>query len=184
LKKNKALLPSNAFNDFIIYPKTTYMKKIIASLLLIAIVAGAHGQSKSYRILREKFQGNPNVFSFSTSGFLARTALWMAGEHDYTEAVKDVQKVRLTVVPESAFKANRVTLGGFKKIAKKDGFEELARVKDHGDDVTLLLQSPSGKKANRYLLLVDSNSEIVIIEITGYVDPSILLKDNAKIASE
>jgi hypothetical protein len=162
------------------------MKKITLLLLLTLLVNFAFAQSKSYQLLREKFQGEANVVSFSTSGLLARTALWMAGEHEYTNAVRDVRKIRLTVIPEQAFKTNDVTLKGFKNLAKRDGFEELAHIKDNGDDVTLLLQSESssGKsgKPNRYLLLVDSGNEVVVMEITGYIDPSILLKDDDKIA--
>jgi hypothetical protein len=161
------------------------MKKIAALLLLSVLFNFAFAQSKSYQLLREKFQGEANVVSFTTSGYLARTVLWMAGEHEYTDAVRDIRKIRLTVIPEQAFKTNNVTLQGFKKLAKRDGFEELAHVKDNGDDVTLLLQSEfSSSKSNRYLLLVDGGNEIVVMEITGYIDPSILLKDNEKIASD
>lgn len=161
------------------------MKKItILSLLTLALSITAKGQSKSYEMLREKFRGQSEVVSFSTSGFLARTVLWMSGENDYLDAVRDIRHVRLSVIPESAFRKNNVTLGGFKKIAMKDGFEELAHVKEKGDDVTLLLQTPKHEKNNRYLLLVDSNSEIVVMEITGYIDPKILLRDKDKIAYE
>lgn len=159
------------------------MKKTFAFVVLFTIVATAgHSQSKSYRILREKFQGTPNVFAFSTSGFLARTVLWMAGENEFLDAIEDVRKVRVSVIPQSAFKANDVSVAGFKKLAKKDGFEELAHVKEGGDDLTLLIQSPESKKENRYLLIADGDEETVIMEITGYVDPEILLKDKEKIA--
>lgn len=161
------------------------MKKITALLLLSLLFTGAIAQSKSYQLLREKFQGESNVVSFSTSGFLARTALWIAGEHEYTDAIRDIRNIRLSVIPGEAFKTNNVTLKGFKNLAKKDGFEELAHVKDNGDDVTLLLQSqPKSGKSNRYLLLVDGGNEIVIMEITGYIDPTILLKHDEKIASD
>lgn len=161
------------------------MKKItILSLIAVVSILSVKAQSKSYEILREKFRGQADVVSFSTSGFLARTVLWISGENDYLDAIRDIRHVRFSVIPESAFKKNNVTLGGFKKIALKDGFEELANVKQNGDDVTLLLQTPKQERNNRYLLLVDSNTEIVVMEITGYIDPRILLKDKDQIAFE
>ena len=58
---------------------------------------------------------------------------------------------------------------------KRDGFEELARIKDNGDDVTLYIQS-SNKRKDRYMILVEEDSEIVAIELKGSIDPEFLLE--------
>jgi hypothetical protein len=160
------------------------MKSITTTLALCLIVTGtAFSQSKSFITLKEKFSGVGDSFSFSTSGFFARTILRLAGEHEYTKAIRDVKTIRLIVIPEAAFKAQDVTLQGFiNKVAKKDSYEELARVHDNGDDVTLMIQSPKKNKDNRYLLLVDSDDEIVAIEVRGYLDPEYLLNNNKKLA--
>jgi hypothetical protein len=114
---------------------------------------------------------------------MARTVLWMAGEREYNEAIRDVHSVRLIVIPKDAFRKQNVTLAGFKEVTKKDGFEELTHVRDHGDDVTILLQTPSRKNPdNRYLLLVEENDQVVAIEIRGYIDPDRLLKYKDTIA--
>jgi hypothetical protein len=160
------------------------MKLTIATLVLLTAFAScALAQSKSYRLLREKFSGSQNVYSIRTSGFMARTVLWMAGEREYNEAIRDVHSVRLIVIPKDAFRKQNVTLAGFKEVTKKDGFEELTHVRDHGDDVTILLQTPSRKNPdNRYLLLVEENDQVVAIEIRGYIDPDRLLKYKDTIA--
>jgi hypothetical protein len=150
------------------------MKFLATSVILFAFAAStAFAQSKSYQALREKFRGEKEVVSLHTSGGFARTILWLAGERDFKEAIEDVKDIRFTVIPKKAFRAKSVSLDGFKKVAKRESFEELARVKDHGDDVTLLMQTSYKQKHNRYLLLVESDDEVVVMEIRGYIDPSL-----------
>jgi hypothetical protein len=152
-------------------------------VLLTASTVSVQAQSKSFRTLREKFSGTEKVFSIRTSGFMARTILWVAGEHAYNDAIREVKNVRLVVIPKSAFSENNVTLTGFRKLTREDGFEELTRVRDHGDDVTLLIQTPTRKKLdNRYLILVEEENEVVVVEVRGYIDPDLLLKNNNTLA--
>lgn len=154
------------------------MKSIATSVLLLTLIVTGYSQSsKSYHAIREKFQGQEEVFAMRTSGFLARTVLAFAGEYQYKEAIRDVREIRFVVIPKRLFERENVSLKGFVKFTKKDGFDELVHVKDHGDDVTLLLQTTTKSKLNRYLLVVDSSDEVVVMEIRGYVDPEILLKN-------
>jgi hypothetical protein len=153
------------------------MKKITTLIIALVLLSSvAFSQSKSYNALREKFRGYENVFSLSTSGFLTRTMLVFAGEHQINRAIKDVRKVRMTVVPRKAFKAERLTVDGFIKFAQKDGFEQLFQVHEYGDEVTLLRQTIGKKKADRYLLLIDGNSELVAFEMSGYIDHELMLR--------
>lgn len=154
------------------------MKKFTVTIVLICLLStAAYTQSKSYFLLREKFTGHENVVSFSTSGFLTRSVLLFAGEPEFNKAIKEVRKIRVMVIPKEAFKAEKVSVNGFLKIAKKDSFEELFSVYDHGDDITLLVQSANDRaNNNRYLLVVDGGDEVVAMEITGYIDHKLLLK--------
>ncbi len=153
------------------------MKKTFIPVLLFLLIASTStfAQSESFNTLKDKFRGENEVHHFAVSGFFARSILWMADEHEFYSAIKDVKTIRLIVIPRDAFKAQAVTLNGFKKVLRGDGFEELARVKDHGDDVTMYLQS-SGKKKDRYMILVEEDDEIVAIEIKGYIDTEFILK--------
>src|SRR5690348_477945 len=118
------------------------MKHFTATVLfLLLATALVLAQSKSYITLREKFAGEKDVFSFRFSGGFARLAMRIAGEYEFYDAIRDVQNVRFIVIPKNAFHEKRVSLSGFKKIAKGDGFEELAHIRDHGDDVEILLQT-------------------------------------------
>ena len=158
--------------------KTTILH-LFFSLTLISV---SFAQSKSYQLLREKFAGTENVISLRTSGFMARTILWMAGENEFNDAIRNVRNVRLTVVPKAAFRKHDVTVKGFIKLAQKEGFEELISARDHGDDVIILKQDLTAKKRDdRYLILVDEGHEVVVMEVTGYVDTDELLKHKNRI---
>jgi hypothetical protein len=154
------------------------MKRTILSTFIVLLItsASAIAQSESFLALKDKFNREDDVHHFAVSGFFARSILWMADEHEFYHAIKDVKTIRLIVIPREAFKAQDVTVNGFKKVLKGDGFEELARVKDNGDDVTIYHQA-TGKKNDRYFVLVEDNNEIVGIELKGYVDAEYLMKN-------
>lgn len=145
----------------------------IAAILLVSVSASA--QSKSYLTLKEKFEDS-KIISLRTSGFLARTVLRLAGEHEFTDAIKDINSIRVTVIPKAAFKARHLTVKGFCKFAKEDSFDELVSVRDSGDDVTILMQPSRKKKDNTYLVLVDNDDEVVAVEVEGYIDPAPLYR--------
>lgn len=159
------------------------MKATILNLFfLLSLISVSLAQSKSYQLLRKKFAGSENVVSIRTSGFMVRTILWMAGENEFNHAIRDVRNVRLTVVPKTAFKKQDVTVKGFIKVAQKEGFEEIISAHDHGDDITILKQDFTGKKRNDcYLILVDEGREVVVMEVTGYVNTDELLKHKNRI---
>jgi hypothetical protein len=154
------------------------MTRIFTFVFIAFISASAFGQTNAFETLRDKFRGDENVFAISTSGFLARTVLLFAGEHEYKKAIKHVDKIGLITVPKSAFKAREVSLAGFRKFINND-YSLLTTVRDHGDNVELYIRQSAGKKKhNHYLLLVDSDSEVVAIEINGYINPEIMLKES------
>ena len=154
----------------------------LSIIILLFISVSAFPQSKSFYTLKETFSGSKDVYSFHASGFLARTALWIAGEHEFTNAIKEVKDIYVIVIPKEAFETQQVTLHGFRKLTSNDSFEELAHVRDHGDDITLLIQGGKKDKNNRYLILIDSDQDIVVVEVKGFIDPGLLLNKKENIA--
>ncbi|MBK5278810.1 MAG: DUF4252 domain-containing protein [Bacteroidia bacterium] len=155
------------------------MKKTSILFLLCALLTtpSTFGQSKSYQALKDNFIDRPDVHSFTVNGFFCRLVLGMAGEWEFKEAVRDVQHIKLITIPAEEFKAQGLSVNGFKKVLRNDSFEELASIHDHGDDVTFYLQS-TGKK-NRYIVLIQEPDEVVVIELKGSIDVNLLVdKDN------
>ncbi len=150
------------------------MKKT-TTLLFALILASTIGysQSDSYQTLKANFTGRPDVHSFSVNGFFCRMILGMTDEWEFKEAIKDVQHVSIITIPAEEFEARGLSVNGFKKLLKKDSFEELASVRDHGDDITFYLQATGNK--NRYMIVVQEPNEVVVIEMKGSIDANLLL---------
>jgi hypothetical protein len=155
------------------------MKHFTATLLLVLVVVAASAQSKSFITLREKFAGEKEVYAFRFSGGFARLALRIAGEHDFYDAIRDVKSVRFIVIPKNAFHEKRLSLSGFRKFAKEDGFEEVANIRDHGDNVDILVQPGKNDNNNRYLVLIDDGGEVVAVEMKGYINPEEIRREIA-----
>ena len=153
--------------------KTSYFK---ITLLFLFAASAALAQSNSYQTLRNKFSGSEDVHSFSLNGFFARTVLRMTGEYEFKSAIKEVNSIRLMTIPYSEFKDRGVSLSGYKKLLERDAYEQLAHIRDHGDDITFYVQSTK-KQDNRYMVLVEESDEVVVIEMRGYIDPEVLLKE-------
>lgn len=155
------------------------MKQVTATLLLVLVAIVASAQSKSFITLREKFAGEKEVYAFRFSGGFARLALRIAGEHDFYDAIRDVKSLRFIVIPKNAFHEKHLTLGGFRKFAKEDGFEEVASIRDHGDNVDILMQRGKKDSINRYLVLIDDGGEVVAVEMKGNINPEELRREIA-----
>ena len=148
---------------------------------LLALAVHAKSQSNSYLTMKETFKGGRDVHHISVSGFLCRTVLAMADEHEYQTAFTDVKNIKIITVPKSEFERRKLTLNGFKKVLREDSFQELAHFRDHGDLVSIYLQE-NKKNQNRYFILVDEENNIVALEIKGYVDADLLVKVNRELA--
>jgi Domain of unknown function (DUF4252) len=160
------------------------MKKITTCIFLFFIISSSvSAQSDSFLAFGEKFSGREGVHHFRTNGFLARSIVWIASETEFNGAIKSIRSIDLIIVPKSAFSREQVTVAGFKKVLRKDSFEELARVKDRGDDVTLYAR-PTQSRNTRYIILVEESDEVVLIELEGHIDPDLLLKNRSLSFSE
>jgi hypothetical protein len=148
------------------------MKKYLTILVLAVFVTQASAQSNSYQTLKDTFKEGDDVYAVSVNGMLCRTILRMAGEHEFREAITDIKNIRVIVIPMVEFKKRNLSVPGFKKILKEDAFQELANVRDHGDDVSVFFQE--GKNNDRYFFLIDEGDEVVGVELKGTVDMNVI----------
>jgi hypothetical protein len=158
------------------------MKSI--SLLVVAVLFAATSllaQSNSYQTLKDKFKDQPDVHSFSLSGWMGRLVLNMAGEFEFSEAIKDLKHVDIITIPNSEFSVQSLSVSGFKKVLKQDSYEELAFIRDNGGEVSIYLREGSNNK-NLYFVLVEERNEVVAIELKGYLDPKLLNPKNTTLA--
>jgi hypothetical protein len=151
------------------------MKSIsLAVLFFITTPVLVAAQSHSFNTLKKKFSANEDVHSFRTSGLMARTVLWIAGERDLKRAIKAIKNIRLITIPKSAFEEQALSVSGFKKVLRKDSYEELALISDRSDAVGVYLQTNESSNMNRYFILIDNPREVVAVELKGHINPEIL----------
>jgi hypothetical protein len=146
------------------------------TIFVTLIVTGlntAYSQSHSFQTLQNNFSQSENVYAFQASGFLARTMLWLAGQH-VTKAFKEVSNVRLISIPKSGFKEIGLSVAGFRKILHEDYYEELEGIRSEGNRINIYLQSRKNPAQNKYPILIDNPEDVVAVEIKGYIDPAIL----------
>jgi len=153
------------------------MKKIQLVLILWMVcgTGAAFAQSKSFDLLTNKFSGYNDVHIVNVNGFVARTVLWMAGESDINRAVRDLRDIRVITIPLKVFRTENVSVRGFKHVLKKKLFEELASKREHGEIITLY-QDSTHDDHQRYMLIVEGDDDVVVVEMIGSVDPATLMK--------
>jgi hypothetical protein len=100
----------------------------------------------------------------------------LGGEHEFKKTIVDIERVRLITIPKSAFRKKHVTVNGFRNILADDSFESLMRVRDHGDEISVYIQSGKRTDRNRYFILIENDHEVMAMEIKGYIDPARLMR--------
>lgn len=156
--------------------QTKMKTTIILLAFLLAEPPLSIAQSRSFMTLQNKFSSTEDVFSFRASGFLSRSVLRLAGQREFRKAIRKVKNIRLLTIPTDAFAAQRVSVNGFRNIVRNDGFEQLAAVREDGNEVNVYLQPVKDSKINRYLILIQDETQVTAVEIKGYIDPGILKK--------
>jgi hypothetical protein len=158
------------------------MKHLIFFLLFILSVNG-FAQSKSFEVLKDKFDDEEDVHSFKLSGFLCRAAIRIAlsdEDEQWYALSRGINHVRFIVVPKEAFAAQQVSVSGFKQYLGNDGFDQLLTIQDDGETITLFEREEETKK-HRYFLLVEGATEVVAFEMKGYIDPTLLNDTRAQL---
>lgn len=150
-------------------------------VVLMLVSASLFAQSNSYQALKDKFGDQPDVESFSCGGWLGRLVFKIADEPELSKAIQDLNHIRIISIPTEEFKNQQLTITGFKKVLRNDSFQELAIVRDNGEEVSIYLREGKNNR-NRYFVLVEEADEVVAIELSGYIDPAMLNPDKTTIS--
>jgi len=157
------------------------MKKIVTTSILLLVLLGSYGQSRSYQAMKDTFIGGEDVHAISVNGILCRMVLGWADENRFRQAITEVKSLKLILVPKAEFRAQGLTVSQFKKMLHKDSFEELAFFRDENELVSIFLQENERNK-DRYFILVESTEKVMGIEIRGNVDLNALMSTGMEVA--
>lgn len=155
--------------------------KILFAILFVNIAFGLSAQSDSFLTLKDHFEGEEDVHSIKISGFLARTVLWVAGEWEFRDAISEVRNIRMINIPRKNFSQQELSVPGFRMFLEDDHFESLAKVKEKGSNVEIFLQKTRNRE-DRYLVLVEEDDEVTVIELKGRIDIQKLKSKNTELS--
>jgi Domain of unknown function (DUF4252) len=158
------------------------MNAILLSLAIFCTPMFSFSQSNGMHVLKNRFKGESNVHHFHIDGLLAKAAFKLAGDYEYKDAIKEVKSIEFITIPQEVFQSQHVTVKGYKNFLIENNFSELIEVKDNGELVTIYI-APNTGKHERYLIVVDGRSEVVVIEMKGYIDTSKLAPSKINSAS-
>jgi hypothetical protein len=148
------------------------LKNIFALAFLLLVSLSAFSQSAGMHAMKQRFKGADDVHHFKVGGALARMAFKFIDDEEFKEAVRDVKSVEFITIPREQFKREGVTIRGYQNFLKENHFDELMHVRDNSDNVSVYLAPESTGKYDRYLILVDNDREVVLIELKGRIDPT------------
>lgn len=149
--------------------------KFFVIAVVVSAAAPSFSQSMSFEKLYDRFNGTEDVNCFSINGFLCRAGLWVAGEHEFKEAIEKVKSLRLITIPNANFAAQELSVRGFKKVLSDDDFESLVTLREGTNRIEVYLQKNSNLK-NLYFFLVEDANTLTAIEIKGDIDINKLRK--------
>lgn len=146
------------------------MRLVILTIVLTITTMASFAQSSGINVLKQRFKGEADVHAFKVNGLLARLAIKMIDDEPFQEAVSGIRSVEFITIPKSAFNDQNVSIQGYKKFLLENRFESLMDVRDNGEHISVLLAPDS--KHERYLIIVDEGSEVIVFEMKGHINPA------------
>ena len=149
------------------------MKRLIY-ILLSAVVGILSGQAQN--TIFDQFSGEKNV----TYVNISKTLLNMMPEGqleidalDLKSVINELDRIQILTCEDDANLIARIRKASNARF-KKSSYEELMRIKDDGEEVTIYITTPqSQKKIKELIMLVDDgNDEFVVIQLTGNISIS------------
>lgn len=145
-------------------------KNILPIFALLFLSLSAVAQSAGMYAMKQRFKGAEDVHHVKVSGGLARMAFKFIDDPEFKEAVQEIKSVEFITIPREQFKREGVTVRGYQKFLAENHFEELIHMRDNYDNISVYLAPESTNKFDRYLILVDNEREVVLVELKGRID--------------
>lgn len=148
------------------------MKRLIY-ILLSMVVGVLAGQAQN--TIFDQFSGEKNV----TYVNISKTLLNMMPEGqleidalDLKSVINELDRIQILTCEDDANLIDRIRKASNASF-KKSSYEELMKVKDDGEEVTIYITPQSQKKIKELIMLVDDgNDEFVVIQLTGNISIS------------
>jgi hypothetical protein len=143
------------------------MKIMQKAILLLLILYGGQvmAQSKSITRFRSDYKETSNMFFYSSTLKMLNTA----GNPELAGLLDDIEEIRVLnyVKEKSGFSGDDIA--GLKNALREETYNSLMMINEHGNRVELYGREKKGKMVGM-VALVDSQRELVLVDLTGSID--------------
>lgn len=158
------------------------MKKLLATLILLATVFVTHAQSKSVAALKDKYEGNDDFFHLELGGNFMNFAEGFKidiDEDDLATVAKSVEKLNFFTLPESS--SNIAEFKSLQKGLEKERYELLMEASEGKGGVVVF--SKGANIISDLVILVGDEKEgdLLVIELKGKFTQEALAKATAQV---
>jgi hypothetical protein len=152
----------------------------LVSLMICGAATMLNAQSNSYRMLHKQFADSDEVKSYRLRGLMIRLVAEIVEDEDerLAASLRNIKRVRLLTIPKEEFKVQELTVSGFKSRLPKDRFELMGDFRDEEGSVAFFHRAEKRGK-NCYFVIIDQDDEVIAIEMKGYIDPAIMVDQDA-----
>ncbi|MFZ6011510.1 MAG: DUF4252 domain-containing protein [Bacteroidota bacterium] len=145
------------------------MKKIVAIVVLMVVVTGAHAQDAITKFFT-KYQGDESFSQVTISskmfGLFTNMEAETAEDKEILDAISKLKGLRI-LAKQDARNARELYKEAFSLIPKD--YEELMSVRDKDKDMKFLIKE-SGGKISELLMVMGGNDEFMVMSLFGEID--------------
>ncbi len=155
------------------------MKRLIISVIFISMALSVMSQSKAIMEFHERFKDNGKYVAIKIDGgilkFLSNVNTEDEESKEVLKALSKLEMIDIHVADRNMEGFDEDYIRDFKKMIRKENFDELMNVREGNTRVDFLIKEKRGKISD-LLLIVDEINEFVILSFSGEIDLAALAR--------
>lgn len=158
------------------------MGRILLFIMLLCTVSMSFAQTKAINQFYNKYKNLENTERFQLGGFLLRLAAGFSDDEEAEQWMKKISSLRIMTIENG----NPVSVNDYNELVKnvkKEAFEDLMMVKEHGKRIQFLVREKD-EKITDLLLLVSGDDQFTLLSLEGLLKFSDLNNLNIDINGE
>ncbi len=150
------------------------MKKLSVLLVALAILFTSCSDNEGVSKAFTKYRFKKGVVAITIPGFAIRLATLVADlDEEEEELLKHIDKVKVLVIEDNHLNGQINLHEEFAALIAEKDYEELLRIHDEGDDVTIMGKVGSNNTIKEMVVLVGGDDN-ALVYIKGKIKPELL----------
>lgn len=149
------------------------MKWILNFTAVFLISYYSTAQNRSIREFQEKYREFGTYFSLRIDGGILKCLSSVETNNEeadeFMKMINEIDAIDIHAIGRDEAGFDMIELERFRKMIKRDKYEELMLVKDAEGDLDFMIREKNGKISD-LLLLIDGREEFLVMNISGNID--------------